>query len=540
MSGTPRSLVRRLAARVLGRGDEDRRLVAAEFDAAYYLASNPDVAGAGADALAHFLAHGWREGRDPHARFSVQGYLDNNPDVAAAGVNPFVHYLKLGRHEARPTTQGLGFRYQAISRLVPIEAQVAAAAKASAAVAGGTAQALIQALGRSRTGLRDLHITFSHDDYRTKVGGLQLCLHQEATRLAERGWDHLHLHPARAWPTLREAGEPGALEVLLNGQALGAFAGHVVAEALGKVAGAAGGTRSFAIHSLLGHSVAETVAVVEAVGLSAGFYWLHDYASLCAGFHLLRDGIEDCGAPPPDSPACSVCVYGPARARHLEAHTALFHRLSLTVVSPAEPTLETWRRAASFPAAGAIVHPHATLAPRGPAPSSLGGRPLRVAYVGFPVVHKGWPVFRELALAHEGDPRYVFLHLGAQPEPGLPVEFHEVKVGPANPRAMLEALEAHAVDVVVLWPLWRETFSFALYEAIAAGCAVLAGPDSGNIAAVVAAGGHGRVLADEAALKAAFAEGGLAELSRAARKPMLYDLTLSGMTLDLIAAEVPA
>ena len=40
-----RALARRVAARVLRRGgDDDRALVAAEFDVAYYLAANPDVA----------------------------------------------------------------------------------------------------------------------------------------------------------------------------------------------------------------------------------------------------------------------------------------------------------------------------------------------------------------------------------------------------------------------------------------------------------------------------------------------------------------
>ncbi|WP_296595315.1 hypothetical protein [Phenylobacterium sp.] len=535
-----RALARRVAARVLRRGGEDdRALVAAEFDAAYYLAANPDVAATGADPLSHFLAHGWREGRDPHARFSIQGYLDNNPDVAQAGVNPFAHFLKLGRHEARPTTQGLGFRYQAISRLLPIEAQIAAAAATAARVPLASADGLVGALGRSRTGLRDLHVTFSHDDYRQRVGGLQLCLHQEAARIAGLGRDHLHLHPATPWPVLRTAGEPAGLEVLLNGESLGVHGGEAIARALGQVAGASGGARSLAIHSLLGHAVEDVLAIAGAVGLSQGFYWLHDYASLCAGFHLLRDGVEDCGAPPPDSPACSICVYGPARARHLAAHEALFQALSLTVVSPSDVALDVWREGWLLPAAETVVHPHARLIPRGPAPTPPAG-PLRIAYVGFPVAHKGWPVFRELALAFEDDPRYAFLHLGAQPEPGLPVAFHSVRVDGAHPRAMIDALEAHAVDVVLLWPLWRETFSFAAYEALAAGCAVVAGPDSGNIAALVAREGAGWVLPDEPALAATFTNGRILELSRATRRPMLYDLPLSGMTSDLIAADTPA
>jgi glycosyltransferase involved in cell wall biosynthesis len=138
------------------------------------------------------------------------------------------------------------------------------------------------------------------------------------------------------------------------------------------------------------------------------------------------------------------------------------------------------------------------------------------------------------------DPRYAFFHFGAQAAPGLPVQFHEVRVTAEHPRAMQEALEAAEIDVVVFWPLWRETFSFTVYEAVAAGCAVVTGPDSGNVAAVVADGGHGWVLPDDAALEAAFASGAVAELSRAARRPMLYDLSLSGMTIDLIRQRAEA
>lgn len=71
------------------------------FDDAYYLAHNPDVAAAGVDPYRHFLANGWREGRDPSTRFSLMDYLAANPDVKAAAVDPLLHYLKYGRAEGR-------------------------------------------------------------------------------------------------------------------------------------------------------------------------------------------------------------------------------------------------------------------------------------------------------------------------------------------------------------------------------------------------------------------------------------------------------
>src|SRR5581483_8492499 len=186
--------------------------------------------------------------------------------------------------------------------------------------------------------------------------------------------------------------------------------------------------------------------------------------------------------------------------------------------------------------AAEVVLPHAVLVERGPAPRTASERPLRVAYAGMPAAHKGWEIFKGLVERHGEDSRYEFHHLGGRSEAGLPLTFHKVTVTEARPRAMQEAIEAVEADVVLIWPLCRETFSFIAYEAVAAGAAVLTSPDSGNVAVFVQEAGCGRVLADEAALEAVLANGTVAELSRARRRPQLYDLAFSGLTVDLLEA----
>ena len=71
------------------------------FDSLYYFSRNTDVFFAGANALDHFNAHGWHEGRDPNGFFDTSGYLAVNKDVAAAGVNPLEHYHQSGWNRAR-------------------------------------------------------------------------------------------------------------------------------------------------------------------------------------------------------------------------------------------------------------------------------------------------------------------------------------------------------------------------------------------------------------------------------------------------------
>ena len=120
------------------------------------------------------------------------------------------------------------------------------------------------------------------------------------------------------------------------------------------------------------------------------------------------------------------------------------------------------------------------------------------------------------------------------------VEFHPVSVSLEDPRAMQRAIEDLQIDVAVIWSIFRETFCLAAYEAVAAGAAIVTGPDSANVAAFVADEGHGLVLEDEAALAEAFAGAGVLDLSREKRRPWLCDLAFSGMTADLLEEGVAA
>jgi len=88
-------------AHYLGGGAVEGRNPHPLFDGAYYRASNPDVASAGVNPMVHYLARGAWEGRKPHPLFDSAHYLRNNPDVAAAGVNPLVHYIAYGAWENR-------------------------------------------------------------------------------------------------------------------------------------------------------------------------------------------------------------------------------------------------------------------------------------------------------------------------------------------------------------------------------------------------------------------------------------------------------
>ncbi len=90
------------------------------FNAAYYLAQNPDVAAAGVDAEAHYREFGAREAfvdgaatRAPAPWFDIQYYLAQNPDVLAAVAGnvaaAFDHFTQHGIGEGRAPSADYDF-----------------------------------------------------------------------------------------------------------------------------------------------------------------------------------------------------------------------------------------------------------------------------------------------------------------------------------------------------------------------------------------------------------------------------------------------
>ena len=539
MTDSPlKALARRLIGRLPGLAararatvrSPDDALVADAMDPDWYRAMNPDVAASGADPADHFLRHGWREGRDPVSAFSVRDYLELYPDVAAAGINPFLHWLKAGRAEGRLPRRDVGRTARAAALLEPLGVRLDRAAARWPRVRPAARDDLIRRLAALGPALSDIHLTVSHDDAFRNVGGLQLCVQREHAAFAAQGVGGLHLFPVDTWPTLREDGG-GLIGVSVAGEAWGAWS----AQDLGAALAAAlppSGRRTFALHSLLGHDPAAVEAILRAGGFARGVFWLHDFASLCAGVHLMRDDLVDCGAPPAASAACGVCLYGPRRALHADAHRRLIAAFGLEVLAPSQVALDLWRRASGMTDVPARVLPHAVLggpAAAAPAPSPADGV-LRLAFLGAPVPHKGWDVFRGLVERFAGDPRYAFLQFGAQGAGYSGMAFVEARVSAAAPHAMRDALVREGVDVALAWSLCVETFGFTTLEAAAAGAAVLTGPDSGNIAAQVASGLPGRVFADQTALFAAFESGAVLALSRSARGGAVREIDFSGLT----------
>lgn len=77
------------------------------FDEEFYNKTYSDVSG---DALTHYLAKGYREGKLPSLDFDPDFYLKTYPDVELADINPLFHYIAHGKSEGKSYQQSIAIR----------------------------------------------------------------------------------------------------------------------------------------------------------------------------------------------------------------------------------------------------------------------------------------------------------------------------------------------------------------------------------------------------------------------------------------------
>ncbi|MBB6511128.1 tetratricopeptide (TPR) repeat protein [Rhizobium soli] len=509
--------------------DDVTEAVASYFDADYYKQRYPDVGRAGVDPLHHYCSAGWREHRNPSDWFDTAYYLQAFSDVRNAGINPFFHYIIFGKEEGRLPKQQVDDR---LSLLASLRDDVRPTAPDPVALTAEQRfpQDTVR-LARER-GKKGVVLSLSHTCYTEIVAGTELVVGKEQLLFNSQGYSYIHLSPANTSEYIYETELCETnYKVVVDGEYIGVHRGHRILDAI-NASGEPDEKRLFVIHSPLGHSLHALIALGSRFSASMNYYWLHDYSSLCQGYNLLRNHIEFCGAPPLNSVACAVCIFGSERLRRVEQIKILFESIPFVVVSPSEVALKIWRESFTGNRCGEEVVPHGKLVATGSIDrEKSASEPITVAFVGYPVEHKGWRVFQAIVAAHRFRADYRFVHFVSDSfeysvDKKIDRIHAEVRAGSTG--TVVELIRANKVDVVVMPSGWPETFSFVTYEAIAAGCKILTLEDSGNVAALVKDMNAGLVFHRPTDLVDAFSDGKVNGLITPEKK--IYDFVFTGTT----------
>ncbi len=370
-----------------------------------------------------------------------------------------------------------------------------------------TQERLIETLQR-RIQYEPFVLALSQNDYTRKIGGVGLRILDEQITANKNKVHYLHLYPYFPRTSLLFGDATIVLGVNLDGKTVGTIECNLLLKALKTLAEPK--LMEIRMHHTMGFSFPFIQELLrETIGKRVRF-WVHDFFSICPSYYLLRNDVEYCHAPAIDSNACQICVYSEVRSRQQAAFNQLFDDNAIEVVAPSGFALSLWKE--KFPSEKyfSVVSPNADLLWTNGETLEEEQNVLRIAFIGYPVPHKGWAVWLKLTEAfkdHRELQFYLFSSSSVRSE-----NFKQIKVSVTNKDRvrMVTALREERIDVAFLWSVCPETFSFTLYESLAAGCYVLTYKNSGNIQDyLVRNPTRGLVLKDEEELLKLFQTGGI-------------------------------
>lgn len=485
------------------------------FDPAYYLKKYPDIRHAGINPLKHYLVFGWKEGRDPSVKFDTKYYLITNPDVKQAGFNPLIHYLEFGKKEGRLPTPGaaltrgivesssasspdvvekgsIGLLYEDANEVTKGTNGDFQTARKNAEQQGniqGQSPSYEEFIGTeeilSRIKVLPVDkklyvISLSHDSFLENVGGLQVRIHDELAKYRAKGINYLHIYPYKPAPLLINDNVPFYLGLSWNGIKVGITIDRELFSALKRVKGIS--VKAIVIHHFMGFNVRFIIKLLEEYGHKRATFFIHDHYTICPSYYLLRNDIENCNAPDINSNSCMICRYGEKRRYQQKALRSIFAGNKIDVIASSRHALNLWQTRFVPKGLSGKVVPFAGIKWTANLPKRRTGRPVRIAFLGHPLYHKGWQTWLTLTSKNLDPEKFRFYHFSKYSIESQHYLSVPVSVIKGNRDAMIIRLKEKKIDTVVLWSICQETFSFTLYESLAAGCFVITNKNSGNIA----------------------------------------------------------
>lgn len=215
-------------------------------------------------------------------------------------------------------------------------------------------------------------------------------------------------------------------------------------------------------------------------------YFIHDYFLLCTNYTLLKNDTIYCGTGCVSKDKCSDCKY---LKRSLEKTVKIRNIINnylerITFIAPSDIAKSIFVNSYSEFINKTIVIPHQILIGEYDGNlEKIGDRKLNIGFLGRCVNHKGGKQWKEIVRKNKF--KYNFYMFSNDINNDNNVIHINVSYSKDNLNAMVEALRKECIDVVILWSIWPETYSFTFFEAISANCFVITTDSSGNIADMV-------------------------------------------------------
>jgi len=220
-------------------------------------------------------------------------------------------------------------------------------------------------------------------------------------------------------------------------------------------------------------------------------YFAHDFFACCSSYHMIQEnetGSRTCINQMENSTVeavCSSCIHGKT-VDEWRRMLATILSSSVAIVVPSEFVKKTFQIIYPDFSDKIKVRPHLKLIENGfVSRDRVSKRKISIAYLGYKMDNKGWATWEKVFNHPELVIKYDFYHIGSQEKYADQVKSYSYSFIEQGIMAAVEVLKEHEIDIVILWSIVPESYSYTLQEAIAAGAYILTSKKSGNIASVV-------------------------------------------------------
>lgn len=259
------------------------------------------------------------------------------------------------------------------------------------------------------------------------------------------------------------------------------------------------------IHHLMSINIKQLHYILKTFNVPIKFY-LHDYFTMCLQYNLLKNDMKYCGLGALSKEKCSDCKHYKSSLKYIPIVKDFFeyYRDKVTFISPSEVTRKIWISAyPEFENQVKVIYHQELIGHYYENLNEISDlHTIKVAFVGAQSSHKGWEKWKEAVnKAYMNKCNSSFYYFGQAASNIHYVKNIQVVFSNDNLNAMVVALRKEAIDVVVLWSICPETYSYTYYESTAANTFIITNEDSGNIAFMVYKNKNGIVLRDEKELE---------------------------------------
>lgn len=323
-------------------------------------------------------------------------------------------------------------------------------------------------------------IAISHGDYTRGDGGTDKVILAHQKILNKNNKSMLHICPWTMNGILRKK----IWLVHVDGKEIGVFTNGRLVNYIQGLGYNGYELLDIFIHHLKNIEIADLETVLDYTSVPIYFY-IHDYFTVCPFNGLVDSDGRYCGCGFPNKKKCLTCNYfSELEIKRVAEIKKLFAHFEnrLQFVAPSDNAKDNWNQ--DYPQyknkVRVIYHQTFEGIYSGNSKTVEIGEPIRIAFVGYQIKHKGWDEWKKAVTANSGNTKYEFFQFGWGEDhldncKQISVDFKE------NLNAMTYALRKNEIHCAVIWSTWPETYSYTYYEALAANCFIITNSRSGNV-----------------------------------------------------------